>query len=187
MWICVGGTNEHEDVDYRHATAFKKNRVNTFFLRLTLESLCLSWIRGCRQTLLIDAIINIFCVDSILGPHWKNGRLWHRISFVEEKKIGPETLNSRKLRFVAPRMPVNLTKYITTDLIHYIFMGFAALPDVNPSGIIDWITFNGLQYPQEPELDKSTLFYCSSGQQTELFTVRVTFFHLKEINVDNEV
>ena len=37
----------------------------------------------------------------------------------------------------------------TTDFIYYFFIGFAAFPNVNPSWLTYWITFIGLQKPQE--------------------------------------
>ena len=78
------------------------------------------------------------------------------------EKVVPETFNSRKLRFVART--------------------------VNPYWLIDLITVIGLQYPQKSRvLGELTIFYCLSGQQTNLFTVQATIFHQKEISVDNEV
>ena len=56
-------------------------------------------------------------------------------------------------------------------ILTHFFIVFAVLPDVNPSWITDWITFIGLQYPQEPWSGEMTLFYCSNR--------RATFLHIK--------
>ena len=64
---------------------------------------------------------------------------------------------------------------VTTDLIHYYFIGFAALPDANifanRLNNIRWLAIlSGVRIGRRND----PFFYCSSGQQTELFTVRVS-------------
>ena len=104
------------------------------------------------------------------------------------KKVTPETFNMRKFRFFAQTgysWPLE-QRNLTTDLFCNIFKGFAALPNVNPSWLTDWITFIRLQYPKKPRLGEMTIFLLLE-RSTELFTFEQHFFHLKEINVKNEV
>ena len=108
---------------------------------------------------------------------WPSTYLYRR----EIRTLG-KALNSRYLRFVA--RTVNCWTFeqpnTTTDFISYFFIVFAVLPDVNPSWLIDWITFIGLQYLQELGSGEMTIFYCWLGQQTDLLTVRATFLQIKQ-------
>ena len=65
--------------------------------------------------------------------------------------VPAETLNSKKLKFVARWSTWQFEKRNTsTDVIFYFFRSFAALTNLNQTGLTDWITFICLQNPQEP-------------------------------------
>ena len=75
---------------------------------------------------------------------------------------------------------------VTTDLI-YLYLGFAAFADVNPSWLTDWIIFIGLQKSQELGSGEMTLFYRSNRQQTDLLTIRATLLEIKQRSSELEV
>jgi len=71
------------------------------------------------------------------------------------KKVEPETLEGSNW----PLEQQNAATYF----IYYLFISFAVLPYVNTSWVMDWITFIGLQKPQELGSGKITLFLLHSS------------------------
>ena len=94
-----------------------------------------------------------------------------------------------RLRFLARTANLTVRATKCNHRLHLIsfFISFAVLPDVNPSWLTGWITFIGLQISQELRSRKMTLFYCSNGQQTELFNVRATFLEINQNPMIGEI
>ena len=86
----------------------------------------------------------------ILHTDWKENK--------EESGIWNILL--KKLRFVAPTgQHLTIPTMKNNYKLHLLFfIGFAVLSDLNQYWLTDWITFIGLQYPQEPGSNKVTLF-----------------------------
>ena len=105
------------------------------------------------------------------------------------KKVGPEMLNSRKLRYVARTVTMTagaMKCYHKLNLIlfhsfHYFTWRQPIL--TNRLNNIHWIAIQ----PQEPWLGEMVLLYCSSGQQIKLFTIPARFYTLKKLMLIKEL